>query len=327
MNARSLLAGGVLLAVLAPTAVEGAQGRRAVPRGQGSAPRAAAPSRPSAPSGTRASGPRTPIPPRGTASGVARYGYGYGGYSGYPYYGYYPYYPYYPFYPGWDYGYGWWGGAGYWSVGLYGSWGWPCYGCTPYGSWYAPYDAAYVAAPLPPTPSGPAILETDIQPARAEVVLDGQAVGYAKDFSGRWDELEVSAGHHVVAFRHEGYRTLEVELDAAPGGMYRLDDQLARGEGTERRVIAAAVADPAPAAVDRPGRLTLTVQPPDAAVYVDGSYLGTGLELGRLHGAIPLAAGEHRIEVVRPGFRSDSRSVSIEAGGASVLDIALDPLP
>jgi len=180
---------------------------------------------------------------------------------------------------------------------------------------------------MPPAPSGPAILETDILPSRAEVVVDGQPVGYAKDFNGRWDELELPAGRHLIAFRHDGYRTLEVELEAAPGAMYRLDDQLVRGEGTERRALGARPPAEATAAAERPGRLSLRVQPPDAAVYLDGAYLGTGFELERLHGAIPLAAGAHRLEAVRPGFRSDSRSVTVDAGGTSALDIALEPLP
>src|SRR5262249_27752897 len=154
--------------------------RVAVPHGGGGAPRAGghavphgggggmghgvAPSTHAAPRGMPP--PRGQVPAHGTANGIARYGYG--GYYGYPHYPYYGY-PYYGYWP-------------YWGFGFYGSWGYPYYGYDPYGG-----DGGY--GPDDSHPQGPATIETKIDPGSAEVFLDGESVGYAKDYNGHWDEL------------------------------------------------------------------------------------------------------------------------------------------
>src|SRR6185436_7407452 len=116
-------------------------------------------------------------------------------------------------------------GYGWWGAGWYGGWwGWPyAYGAYwPYygaydGGWYGP-DTGYVS--VAPAPSGPAIVETGVTPSKAVVLLDGDNVGYASDYNGRWDELTVAPGPHTVGFQLSGYRSLVISLDAKPGATY-----------------------------------------------------------------------------------------------------------
>jgi hypothetical protein len=61
------------------------------------------------------------------------------------------------------------------------------------------------------------------------------------------------------------------------------------------------------------------VVPPDASVYVDGSFRGTGRELA----VVPLPAGPHRVEVVRPGYRTEERDVEVTPDEATDLTIDL----
>ena len=278
--------------------------------------------------------PRGQVPAHGTANGTAHYGYGHGGYYGYPYYGY-PYYGY-PYY-------GYWGWP-YWGFGFYGSWGYPYYGYGYYpdddGGGYGTYDAH---------PQTPETIETKIDPSDAEVFLDGESVGYAKDYNGHWDELRTSPGKHTVSFRVGGYKTLTIDIDAMPGGRYVLDNSLSEGSGEEHKTIAA---PPGPSraqqhplsaepgyAPESPsngappvfhekmtvagGRMTIHAKPDDAAVYLDGEYLGTAGELARLHGAIPVATGPHQLQIVRPGFASDARTVEVGGTDVTRVDVAL----
>ena len=60
--------------------------------------------------------------------------------------------------------------------------------------------------------------------------------------------------------------------------------------------------------------------PADASIYVDGVFRGTGQDLRRLN----LPAGRHRVEVVRPGYRTFERDVEVRAGETEEVDIALD---
>ena len=60
----------------------------------------------------------------------------------------------------------------------------------------------------------------------------------------------------------------------------------------------------------------------DSAVYLDGEFLARASELSRLHGAIPVARGPHRIEVVRPGF--ESRTVDVDVEGEMPVRVEID---
>ena len=56
-----------------------------------------------------------------------------------------------------------------------------------------------------------------VVPDDAEVVLDGQVVGEARDFDGSSGLLTVAPGEHRIELRHTGYDPLQVYLDADPG--------------------------------------------------------------------------------------------------------------
>jgi hypothetical protein len=66
------------------------------------------------------------------------------------------------------------------------------------------------------------------------------------------------------------------------------------------------------------GGLTLTTDPPGAAVYVDGKAHGTTPV------AVPaLAAGEHRVKVVKDGYLENSRVVTLAPGRTENLQVKL----
>jgi hypothetical protein len=295
------------------------------------ATRSAAP----APRATGTSAARATAPRGGkqTAHGTATYGYYHGGYGYYPGYwpGYYPpgYYPGYwdPWY--WDY----W--APGWSVGV--TFGWPYFS---YGAYYAPYAYPYdYAAEPPPVEVGPAAIEIDVKPSSARVIWNGEDVGRAKDYNGSWDRLRVSSGRQWLELKADGYKTLRVAVDARSGGYYRLDYALEKGEGIDprsqdpaalpppRAEVASAPApapdDAGPSARLEKGFLRLAVMPPDAAVYLDGEYFARADELARLRGAIPLAVGEHRVDVVRPGYAARSLTVTVDRGATATTTVDL----
>jgi hypothetical protein len=64
----------------------------------------------------------------------------------------------------------------------------------------------------------------------------------------------------------------------------------------------------------------LHVRPEDAAVYVDGQLRGPARRLAIL----PLSAGHHRLEFVRPGYRPADRDVTIGHGESVPLNIDLE---
>lgn len=284
----------------------------ASPRGTRSRDSAAKPGRTVA-GGTVARGTRT------RASGTATYGHvsrrGHLGHHGH--HGYY----------GWPYG---------WRIGY----GWPWYG---YG--YA-YPRTYVyPVHVHGDRDAPAVVETDVKPRKAEVWLDGELIGQARDYSGRWDRLYLEPGRHTLEFRREGRAPLTIELDARAGRRYVIAQTLPKGDGPGRTV---ALGNP-PLPSDRDyaaapdgerspprfgseletadlarGLLKIQALPRDAAVYLDGEFLASAGELARLHGALPVATGVHVIEVTRPGFRSERREVTVAEGEPARVEVSLE---
>ena len=250
----------------------------------------------------------------GTAAGHARYGYYRGGWGGYGY---------------WGGGYPYWG----WGVGWYGGWGWPGYGYYGYAPWYPSYVAVDAESDEQRPPSGPATVVTAVTPSKAEVELDGESVGFASDYNGKWDKLTLAPGHHEIVFKHKGRRSLTIAFEARPGATYAFDDTLPEGDGADRRVLTQAAAPPhdavresAPQAAAT-GRLRLHVDPADAAIYLDGSYLGLGAEIAGIHGALAVGTGSHRLEVVRPGYTSTVRTIEVGETDLVVTDVVLEHQP
>ncbi|HEX5044056.1 MAG TPA: PEGA domain-containing protein [Candidatus Polarisedimenticolaceae bacterium] len=258
---------------------------------------------------------------------------GHGGYYGHGGHGY-PYYPYwgYPYY-GYGYGYygypcGWWGCDPWygWGVGL--SVGW---GGAYYGGGYAepvpvPYDPAESQGPPPQGAGYPAWVETDVIPKRASVRLDGEDVGFAKDWNGVWDRLQIPSGSHVLEFALEGHQTLQVHLDAQPGRVYHIRRELQKGEGIDSRSSSEVPTAPPAAAPPAQGFLRLDVEPADAAVYLDGKFVGRASDI-HLRRSRPLPSGEHSLEVVRPGYRPGRQTVVVPADDVQELRIVLEPEP
>ena len=58
------------------------------------------------------------------------------------------------------------------------------------------------------------------------------------------------------------------------------------------------------------GRVRLEVRPEDASVYVDDEFRGTAREARIMR----LPPGRHRIELVRPGFATETREVTVVSG-------------
>jgi len=77
---------------------------------------------------------------------------------------------------------------------------------------------------------------------------------------------------------------------------------------------------------DGSGRLRLEIEPSDASVYLDGRFVGTGIDLQRASNGLRLEPGEHRIAVVRPGHQAEEQEFTVAAGQEVELEFELDSL-
>lgn len=186
-----------------------------------------------------------------------------------------------------------------------------------------------------------------IKPKKAEVWVNGQYVGLARNFDGGPDYLWLPKGTHQLIFYSPGYQTVERKLTAYPGVVIDLKMQLAPGESTPPQELAVPREEPPARRPARdaaappgaggdvaevvvrdleaaPGRLRLAVDPADASVYLDGRFLGRGEELAALASGLVIEAGEHLLEVVRPGREPETVAFRAPAGETVELKVELD---
>jgi hypothetical protein len=314
-------------------------------------------------SGSYAARPLGAYPGRYPAGNPGRYPVSYPGhYPGrYPRYypGRYPgYYPYSSVY--WGVGIGWGWGLGQWGWGGgWGPWGWGWGG--PWGPWGWGTAVADRTGPEAVAQPDLAAVDTDVSPEHARVILDGQLIGVADDFDGSPDYLYLRPGHYTIEFQLGGYRSEKVEIDAKPGSHFPINLDLQRIEGEKAtpwydrpeglpvgRVFGPPKGDQEPPARSGPdptlrlefrqpsapapraqsattsAALDLRVTPPNAAVYVDGTMVGTGAELGRLERGLAVAPGKHLIDVVAPGYASKSLEADVKESERQQVVVELD---
>ncbi len=77
---------------------------------------------------------------------------------------------------------------------------------------------------------------------------------------------------------------------------------------------------------DGSGRLHLDIVPSDASVYLDGKFIGTGVDLQRVRQGVRIEPGEHKIAVVRPGHKPEEQALTVAAGEDVELEIELESM-
>ena len=230
--------------------------------------------------------------------------------------------------------------------------------CTPVGTYWT-------GPPLPENvPPGPglAVVSIDVRPKSARVHLDGRFVGRAKYLDGWPGHLYLEPGSYTVEIRHQGYRTVAVELEATEGCRFDLQHRLERGESssdehetefgkgkpfhrvfapisdTDSEVVPSRAAAPDPdlrkdfdlssrktgeRVIAQGASLRLQISPETASVFIDGEFVATARELKSMEKPLATSAGEHQLVVRAPGHVEISRDISLVVGQVLELEISL----
>jgi hypothetical protein len=196
-------------------------------------------------------------------------------------------------------------------------------------------------------------LRVIVDPPKTRVYVDNYYAGVGDDFDGIFQRLYLPPGRHAISLKLDGYRThtfrvyvpvdetLKIhhimergtgeDTDEVIGEpeSYRREDERDRGEHDygreEPRYEGPRDREEADRAEDdrenaEAGTLRLDLKPSDASVYVDGEFRGAGRRVENLR----LAPGRHRIEVVRPGYRTVEREVDVRPGDNNRVQIELE---
>ncbi|NJL27220.1 MAG: hypothetical protein HC897_04680, partial [Thermoanaerobaculia bacterium] len=73
----------------------------------------------------------------------------------------------------------------------------------------------------------------------------------------------------------------------------------------------------------RPGRIELTVHPPEAAIYLDDRYLGTAAEVAAKGGSLRVDSGVHVLQVLHPSHKPERMVFGVASEGAVKVEVDL----
>ena len=99
----------------------------------------------------------------------------------------------------------------------------------------------------------------------------------------------------------------------------RIEQDRQRREAAER-----AEQEPVPGDGLEISRLVLDVWPPDAAVYLDGNFLGQASEVSQLSAGLLIEPGQHQLQVIHPEFPQRNLELRLGPGERQELAIVLE---
>jgi hypothetical protein len=123
----------------------------------------------------------------------------------------------------------------------------------------------------------------------AGVWIDGQYVGYVKELKGD-DEVHLLPGDHVITVRQNGYQDFTETINVEPGRKTHVRISMER-----------AAVLPFPA---QPAEVKFDVTPYQAAVFMDGKYVGHADEFQGPGRGMLIAPGAHQFEIALPGYEA-----------------------
>ncbi|WP_292393245.1 PEGA domain-containing protein [Methanoculleus sp. UBA303] len=142
-------------------------------------------------------------------------------------------------------------------------------------------------------------------PTNASIYFDGNTTGLFTDAT--LDDILV--GEHTIELVMPGYRNATQMVDIKKEECSILDVVLFPENST------------LPESFPGIGSIVISSVPANASIYLDGS--ATGSRTNATLEAVP--AGEHTVELVMPGYRNATRTVTVEEGGHTTLDLLLSP--
>ena len=226
-----------------------------------------------------------------------------------------------------------------------------------YDPFFGPYpwwsSAAFPYEYYPPYYDSTSEARLLVTPKQAAVYVDGYYAGIVDDFDGLFQRLPLSPGAHEITLHLNGYRTVHQTLYLTPRSTFKLRytmERLGPGEAPEPPPSAQPVPPPPPGSsmpprTPRPGlmpppgppggptaprpptqavgygSLVIRVQPEDADIIVDGERWSGSEGADRL--VVQLAAGVHRVEIQKAGFRRFLTEVQIRPGETTPLNVSL----
>jgi hypothetical protein len=141
------------------------------------------------------------------------------------------------------------------------------------------------------------------------VWLDGEYIGYLRDFWGN-KKIVLPPGEHQVTVRKFGYQDFTQKIMADTGKDFLIVTMLQIDTATQYPV-------------QNTADIRVNVSPSEAAVLVDGAYVGYAGQFMGLSKSLTLTAGQRKVRIEMKGYRPFETTLNVMPGRSSELKAAL----
>ena len=171
-----------------------------------------------------------------------------------------------------------------------------------------------------------------INPDDAHVLLNGKFIGEAYEFSTRASALKIRSASNELVIKKEGYLEEEIDLDKYNMKRITITLELRPDTVLTKKPVGDITAPPLPQKDEKEGKIVkeikvpegelkssapavfapviLEVSPADSSIYVDGKFWGVVPEGGVINN-FNLPTGKHRIEVLKPGYKTVQKNINV----------------
>ena len=139
--------------------------------------------------------------------------------------------------------------------------------------------------------------------------VDGEYIGYLRDFWGN-KRIILYPGEHEVSVRKFGYQDFTRKVSIDPGKVQLLPLMMELDVNARYPTTNTAT-------------LKINANPPDAAVLIDGAYVGYARQVSGILKSLTVTAGRRKIRIEMQGYRPYETEVEIPAGKTSEIRATL----
>lgn len=183
-----------------------------------------------------------------------------------------------------------------------------------------------------------------IEPDDAHVLLNGKFIGEAYEFSTTESALKIKSRKNELVVKKKGFIEELIELEKYGSRKITVELTLKRDEMSVRSIKKTAP----PAKVKKPSekykilkekeipkseekipekitfsRVTLDVSPVDSSIYLDGKFWGVVPDSGLISN-FNLKKGKHKIEVLKPGYKTVIKIIDVKGKKDLKISIKLE---
>lgn len=171
-----------------------------------------------------------------------------------------------------------------------------------------------------------------VEPDDSKILLNGRVIGEAYEFSTKNSALKLTSRNNEIVVKKEGYAEEAIDLYQYNSRKITVKLQLHKDKGNdidkERKISSLkeekpeyiAKTEPPPKPLKESKKeikeefkivnITLEIQPPESAIYLNGAFWGIAPENGKIEN-MKIKEGKNIIEVFKPDYKIYRKKINI----------------